>query len=175
MSSADGNGKARDERARPTVVVGVDGSEHSRAALRWAAGEAALRGARLKIVCAWSYPYVAAAGALTPVLADWEGQRGDAQVALESAVAEVAAGHEGLEVETVVVAGAAARVLLDAAEGADLLVVGSRGHGGFAGLLLGSVGQQCVSHAPCPVVVVRGEPAAHEDAGAAGRAAHASA
>ncbi len=74
--------------------------------------------------------------------------------AVERALAELGGELEGIELERCVTEGPAAQVLLDAARGGALLVVGSRGHGGFSGLMLGSVSQQCVAHAPCPVVVV---------------------
>jgi nucleotide-binding universal stress UspA family protein len=74
---------------------------------------------------------------------------------LERAIAEIARDADGVEIESKVVEGGAAEVLVEAVGGDDLLVVGSRGHGGFAGLLLGSVSQQCAQHAPCPVVIVR--------------------
>jgi len=80
------------------------------------------------------------------------------QRAVRRVVTEALGEHPGVPLEARAVEGAAARVLLDEAKDADLLVVGSRGHGGFAGLLLGSVSLHCVTHAPCPVVVVRGAP-----------------
>jgi nucleotide-binding universal stress UspA family protein len=135
------------------IVVGVDGSEESKAALRWAVEEARLRGATVRAVCAWSLPHVAGPGfAFLP--GGIEEFRRDAEGVLDAAIAEV--GSEGVDVERAAVEGGAADVLVQAAQGADLLVVGSRGHGGFAGLLLGSVSQQCAHHAPCPVVIVRG-------------------
>ena len=80
---------------------------------------------------------------------------GDARRLLETTVAETLGEDPGLEIELVVAEGHAAPVLVEAAKGADLLVVGSRGHGGFAGMLLGSVSEHCVHHASCPVIVVR--------------------
>jgi nucleotide-binding universal stress UspA family protein len=76
---------------------------------------------------------------------------------LNETITEVASPASSVRIHTKVAEGSAAQVLLDAAEGADLLVVGSRGHGGFAGALLGSVSQHCASHSPCPVLIVRGE------------------
>jgi nucleotide-binding universal stress UspA family protein len=137
------------------IVVGVDGSEESKAALRWAVGEARLRGASVRAVYAWSLPYVAAAPGLVVPQGDVADFRRDGEEMLDALVAEV--GNAGVDVERVAVEGGPAHVLVEAAEGADLLVVGSRGHGGFAGLLLGSVSQQVAHHAPCPVVIVRGE------------------
>jgi len=83
-----------------------------------------------------------------------EDVRRAAEKLVESELAELGSALSGVDVERTVVEGAAAPALIEAAEGADLLVVGSRGRGGFAGLLLGSVGQQCAHHAPCPLVIV---------------------
>jgi nucleotide-binding universal stress UspA family protein len=135
------------------ILVGVDGSDESKTALRWAVEEARLRRTALRAVYAWSPPYVAATGLAIPLGTVEEIQR-DAEELLEAAFAEV--GTEGVEVERAAVRGGASRVLVEAAWGADLLVVGSRGYGGFKGLLLGSVSQQCAQHATCPVVIVRG-------------------
>jgi nucleotide-binding universal stress UspA family protein len=134
------------------IVVGVDGSDESKAALRWAVEEARLRGAAVRVVHAWSLRYAVGPGIAIPAFTVEELQR-DSEQMLEAALAGVDAA--GLEIERVSVEGGAARLLVEAAEDADLLVVGSRGHGGFAGLLLGSVSQQCAHHAPCPVVIVR--------------------
>jgi nucleotide-binding universal stress UspA family protein len=135
------------------IVVGVDGSEESKAALRWAVEEARLRGAPLRAVYAWSLPYVEGLG-LAPTEDELESHERDGRGLLDAVIAEV--GSEGVDIERAAVQGGPARVLVEAAEGADLLVVGSRGHGGFTGLLLGSVSQQCAHHATCPVVIVRG-------------------
>ena len=139
------------------IVVGVDGSEASKEALRFAAEEARLRGVALKVVHAWDSPYepLAVAGYVPQADASLVGElRQAAERVLDSALAAVEAETEGMTVERVLIETPASRALVDAAEGADLLVVGSRGLGGFAGLLLGSVSQQCAHHAPCPVVIV---------------------
>ena len=133
------------------IVVGVDGSDCSLDALRWAVDEARLRGARIVAVNAWSLPQVSTYSEAAHV-AELSFEE-HARTALAEAVAGVDAA--GVEVERVVREGPAAAVLIDAARDASLLVVGSRGLGGFTGLLLGSVSQQCVQHAACPVVVVR--------------------
>ena len=144
--------------ARSFIVVGVDGSVESRAALHFAVEEAGLRSADVRVVHAWWFvPELEPR--TTPLEADWQTLR-DKEAArfIEEFVAN-ALGRVpvGVHVSVVPVQGVtAAAALLEAAEGADLLVVGSRGLGGFAGLLLGSVSQQCVHHAPCPVVIVRG-------------------
>ena len=134
-----------------TVVVGIDGSPGARAALGFAVEEARLRGARLVAVSAWSIPIGAGApGGLIPALGmDFEA---DVTALLDEELAAVDTG--GVEVERRVSSGPPARALVEAAESADLLVVGSRGRGGFAGLLLGSVSQQCAHHALCPVAIV---------------------
>ena len=130
------------------IVVGVDGSAASRDALRWAQWQAELTGAPLEVVTAWSYPTSYG----FPVIADVDWEQG-ARTVLDEAVDE-ALGPQA-DVTRRVVEGHAARVLVEAADGADLLVVGSRGHGGFTGMLLGSVSEHVVTHASCPVVVVR--------------------
>lgn len=136
------------------IVVGVDGSDGAIAALQWAVAEAALRGASVEAVHAWEYPFVADVTGM----AAYPVGRGDleevARQTLDRAVETAGPAPEGVAVERVLAHGGAAGVLVDAARGADLLVVGTRGHGGFTGLLLGSVSQQCAHHAPCPVVVV---------------------
>lgn len=136
-----------------TIVVGVDGSVGARAALRFALEEARLRGADVRAVAAWHLPASVYAGAYaTPDTALVEqGLETDARDAVTRTVDEIA---RGTTVETVVREGQPATVLLDEAKDADLLVVGSRGLGGFRGLLLGSVSQQCAHHASCPLVIV---------------------
>ncbi len=156
-----------------TIVVGVDGSAGAAEALRWAIAEARLRKARLRIVHAWTYGYTgmplggfAAMGGFDSYVSigvDVIDLQRAAEHLIEKTTEEVAGGVEGIEVERQVVEGAAAQVLIGASVGADLLVVGSRGHGGFVGLMLGSVSQQCVDHAPCPVVVVRSPKAMAND------------
>jgi nucleotide-binding universal stress UspA family protein len=136
------------------IVVGVDGSAGSREALRWAFTEAKLRNDALEAVIVWQYPITASLptfGAMnTPD--DFEV---DARSTLLAILADEGISAEApIPVSTLVAEGNPARALLDASEGADLLVVGSRGHGGFAGVLVGSISQQCVHHAKCPVVVV---------------------
>lgn len=138
------------------IVVGIDGSEGSEQALEWAAGEARLRGQPLTLVLAWQWPAALYAGASwTGVTPEVIGEFDElAAERLEQACAAVEPALEGLDVTRKVIEGGAAPALLEAAKGADLLVVGTRGHGGFAGLLLGSVSQQCAHHCPCPIVIV---------------------
>jgi nucleotide-binding universal stress UspA family protein len=152
-----------------TIVVGVDGSAGSDAALGWALAETRLRGSRLRVVHAYELPRsviaetsVGAAGIIAPpvVTAEDDEQlrssveeqaRGVIDSALRRAGAETV---EGLEIERAALAGPPTQVLIEAGREAELLVLGSRGHGGFLGLLLGSVSQQCAHHPPCPVVIL---------------------
>jgi nucleotide-binding universal stress UspA family protein len=134
------------------IVVGVDGSASSMKALRWAIRQAELTGAEVEAVTAWSYPSGYGSAPCGDGAVDFEGNAGKL---LFEALAEVSGIAPDVVVEPLVVQGHAVDVLVRAAEGADLLVVGSRGHGGFAGMLLGSVAQHCVHHAPCPVLVLR--------------------
>ncbi|MCL4291373.1 MAG: universal stress protein [Thermoleophilia bacterium] len=138
--------------ATPRIVVGIDGSEGSLEALRFALEEARLRGGEVAALFAWSIPFVAdvPTGLLPEVIDDF---RADAEKLLEEQIAAVG-DSGGVEIERIVVEGPPAQALVGEAEGATLLVVGSRGRGGFKGLLLGSVSSQCMQHAPCPVVVV---------------------
>jgi nucleotide-binding universal stress UspA family protein len=137
-----------------TLVVGVDGSDGAQEALRYALGEARLRGAGLRAVTAWHMPTMAyASGGMVPDV-DPTVFEESASAALDAALAALGAQADGVEIERVVRMGQPAQVLVEEARDADLLVVGSRGHGGFAGLLLGSVGHQCAMHSLCPVVIV---------------------
>lgn len=140
------------------IVVGVDGSEGSERALEWAAAEARTRKLPLTLVSAWHAPSAPMAAGMA-----WGGVAavdaiGDLRMFAAKRLDDVCSEHAdelaGLEVTRSVVQDDAAPALIDAAEDADLLVVGTRGHGGFAGLLLGSVSQHCVHHSPCPTVVV---------------------
>jgi len=138
------------------IVVGVDGSESSKEALAWAVRQARLTRAVVEAVTAWDYPK--AYGYPVPILdVDFAGL---ATKTVTDAIAEIPADSEAAAIRHRVVKGNAARVLVDASVGADLLVVGSRGHGGFVEALLGSIGQHCAQHAACPVVVIR-DSAAH--------------
>jgi nucleotide-binding universal stress UspA family protein len=141
------------------IVVGVDHSAGARAALRFALEEARLRHARLRVVHAWQFGYIGATGlegALPAVGGELEDFRRGAEAALDETLTDVGAEKDGVAIEPRVDQGSAAAVLVEESRDADLLVVGSRGHGGFAQLLLGSVSQQCAQHAFCPVVIVRG-------------------
>ena len=137
------------------IVVGIDASKDSHRALRWAVEEARLRGADLEVVHAYPTPDLTALPMVVTLPSDEE-LRVAATSILDEVLDEVG-GTEDLKVIKTVQAGGAASVLTQAAEGADLLVVGARGLGGFRGLLMGSVSQQSVTHSPCPVVVVTPE------------------
>jgi nucleotide-binding universal stress UspA family protein len=145
--------KNRQHEDWPRIVVGVDGFESSKAALRWAIRQAKLTGAVVEAVIAWHVP----AGTGMVPTADMPDYQQDAFEILAEAMAETSTVDPDVQVCPRVVEGQAGRILVAAAEGADLLVVGSRGHGGLAEALLGSVGQYCVHHAPCPVVIMRGK------------------
>lgn len=136
------------------VVVGVDGSPSSLAALRFAAEAAGLRQARLVVAHAWRDPAVRTYhGRTLPTAARW---REEAQATLRDSLREGLAGVHGVKVESRLIEGPEHRALVEAAEGADLLVVGSRGRGGWRGLLLGSVSLRCLTLSEVPVAVVRG-------------------
>ncbi|MER7584122.1 universal stress protein [Kitasatospora sp. NPDC097691] len=141
--------------ASPRIIVGVDGSPASEQALQWAIHYAEAVGGRVEAIAAWEYP----------AFYGWAGQSGAIAAAynpeelagktLSETVTKVVGAAPAVQISESVMPGNAARVLLDAAEGAALVVVGSRGLGGFSGLLLGSVSRHLTEHAPCPVVVVR--------------------
>lgn len=139
------------------IVVGVDGSDSSRTALEWAYDEATHHGASLTVVSTWhppALPMTPPYGSIPPE--DYGGQpRRDALDLLERFTAALVPREPAVDVRTSVEEGNPAKVLIERSKDADLLVVGSRGHGGFKGMLLGSVSQHLVAHSECPVVVVR--------------------
>jgi nucleotide-binding universal stress UspA family protein len=141
------------------IVVGVDGSAASAMALDWALREAKARGARVEAVAGWRMPgwFAAEAGGperLAELASDLED---NARRRLRQQVRGASGVGRGVPVDEIVVREHAAKALLEISKGADLLVVGSRGRGGFAGLLLGSVSSACLAHAPCPVAVIRAQ------------------
>jgi nucleotide-binding universal stress UspA family protein len=165
------------DKTQPVVVVGIDGSKSSSKALAWAAEEARMRGAVLRVVHAYrlsrlsSAEYLEASTPVEPaglnvwgenayesfrsqVVSESEDERGNAEDAVAGQVAAVLGDSPDVPVQHIVTEGRAVQVILDAAEDADLVVVGSRGRGGFSGLLLGSVSSQVTHHAHCPVTVV---------------------
>jgi nucleotide-binding universal stress UspA family protein len=137
------------------VVVGVDGSDYSKSALRWAAGEAKTHDAELTVASVWTPPptidppdgNIAWGTDLEPQL--------QATAILQTTVEDVLGEDPGLVVRREVRGGNPARVLIDLSEGADALIVGSRGHGGFVGMVLGSVSQHVAAHAATTVIVIR--------------------
>lgn len=143
------------------IIVGVDGSPQADAAVRWALARARHTGARLRLLHAYSVPVPAPAMSLAaagPYAADRVEYAAEAGEAVLAAAAELARAHaDGVEVSTELRVGGAAQALIEASEQAGLVVVGSRGLGGFTGLLLGSVGVQVSAHARCPTVVVHGD------------------
>ena len=139
--------------ATPRIVVGVSSSPASRRALAWAAEEARLRQAELHAVFAWQYPFELADGTYVPPMPNTELEEWAQQVVAEEVATAV---PPGIEVRPDARCGSAAPVLLEASEGAALLVVGTSGHGRITGLLLGSTSQYLAVHAHCPVVVIHG-------------------
>jgi len=131
------------------IVVGVDGSDGSRDALRWAAGQARLTGAPLRVVAAWRWPnYVTRIPPGADLQAETTG-------VLRDLVEPLRTEFPGLDISEHVLQGPAGPALLTQAAGAALLVVGAQGRAAFPGMLVGSVAEYCVRHGPCPVVVVR--------------------
>jgi len=154
MNAAASSRTDRDHLSGP-VVVGVDGSPASRRALEWAVQEAAAKGTKVLALSAYlvpsllsAAPYAAGSPALKEELAD------EANKLLSQLVSATATSHREVEIEAKVVEGSAANILIEASRDASALVVGSRGHGGMVGSLLGSVSHRSVAHAYCPVVVV---------------------
>lgn len=131
------------------IVVGVDGSPPSIAALRYAATLATALGTAIEVVTTWTYP----TSADVPLLSDWDPAE-DAASALEASIQEAFGGEPPVPLTRTVLSGPAAKTLIEASATSRMLVLGSRGHGGFIGLLLGSVSATCSAHARCPVLIV---------------------
>jgi len=148
-------GRAEDEMNR--IVVGIDGSEASQRALHWAVEEARAHGATVAAVHGWLGP-AAAMYSLGAIPIDPDLFREAAREVLDKAIASIDDADLVKPLEAKLVEGGASHVILEEALDADLVVVGSRGRGGFAGLLLGSVSQQVVHHATCPVLVIPAPP-----------------
>jgi nucleotide-binding universal stress UspA family protein len=149
------------------IVVGVDGSEGSRRALLWAADEAARRGSTLDVVhtyeleptwASYAYDETMSPEVWEKVRADIEASTRQAAVHAQALVEHMVRDLDGVEVESSTIESRhAAQALVERSRDAEMLVVGSRGRGGFRSLLLGSVSQQCAHHAECPVVIIRPE------------------
>ena len=142
------------------IVVGVDGSSSSSDALDWAARQAELTDSDIDVVIAWEWPTVYGSPFAFP--SDYD-PIADAKRVLDSVIASAAAAHPTVEFQPIVKEGHPAPALVAASKGADLLVVGSRGHGEFTGMLLGSVSEHCVTNAHCPVLVLRNEEVANAE------------
>lgn len=140
------------------VVVGVDGSPSALEALKWAAHYASATGGTVRAVLAWHYP--TAAGnppvGVTPAVVETEVEQSREDV-IDEAITSALGPQPTVKIERKAVYGHPAQVLIDESADADLLVVGHRGHGGFSGMMLGSVSTHCVTHAHCPVTVVRAD------------------
>jgi nucleotide-binding universal stress UspA family protein len=147
-----GTAAAGDASESHRIVVGLDGSPSSYAATEWAARQAELTGARLDVVAAWELP--TSYGWSLPIPSDWDPAQDDKEL-LEKSLEPIHAAHPGVAIHATVIEGHPSTILEKASTGADLLVVGSRGHGVAAGMLLGSVSEHCVIHARCPVLVLR--------------------
>lgn len=139
----------------PLIIVGVDDSVGAKAAVRFAVEEARFRSATLRAVHAWHWDHVGVEGPYPAGHLELADARAVAETLLYAAVGEELVDGDATEIEHRVVEGSPAAVLIGESRHADLLVVGSRGRGGFAQLLLGSVSNQCAQHAECPVVIVR--------------------
>lgn len=152
--------KPQNWQPESTIVVGIDGSEDSDRALRWAANQARLANARLHVVHAWDRPYVAPdslAGTVPFLAEDQDRLAESAEEVLQASLTRCLGDQAGLKVTSEVREGYPSAVLTDVASGdhAQLLVMGTRGLGGFTSMLLGSVAHQCLHHAVCPVAVIR--------------------
>ncbi|MGB8861089.1 MAG: universal stress protein [Ilumatobacteraceae bacterium] len=146
------HGTDRHDDTIDRIVVGVDGSAGSEEALLWAVEEALRCGSELVLVHGWVYPYV---GSRTGVAEPRDEMRLDAMRTLEASALRVHAVAPSVRCQSIITEESPAKALIDAAAQADLVVVGSRGHGGFSALLLGSVSRTVLQHSPRPVVVVR--------------------
>jgi nucleotide-binding universal stress UspA family protein len=134
------------------IVVGYDGSQSSADALAWAVRQTVLTGSTLAVVMTWEWPN--SYGWAVPIPDDFDPEA-DVRTVLDTAVAGIRDDHPTLKLEPQLISGHPAPALVEASKGADLLVVGSRGHGEFVGMLVGSVSEYCVTNAHCPVLVHR--------------------
>lgn len=132
------------------IVVGVDGSPEAHEALVWAIDEARRRNATVEAIHAWHQPFATGYAYMGEM--DMGKFADEAEAVIDSAFSTV--DTSGVTVERKVMTGSPAQVLVEQAKGAAMLVVGSRGRGGFTGLLLGSVSQQAAHHTPCPIVII---------------------
>lgn len=148
-ASSQSDARSTEERACGHIVVGVDGSASSIDALRFASRAAVAFGVPLDAIAAWNLP----AGFEVPLMAGWSPEE-DAHTLLDDAAEAVFGADRPLWFRATTRRGSAAQVLIEESVGAEMLALGSRGHGGFVGLLLGSVSAACAAHAHCPVLIV---------------------
>jgi nucleotide-binding universal stress UspA family protein len=134
------------------IVVGVDGSACSIAALNWVVRQAELTGAQVEALTTWEWPNTYGVALMVP---DGYDPEADARAVLEDSIRPARQSHPEIIIRPIVVQSHPAPALVEASRGADLVVVGSRGHGEFTGMLLGSVSEHCASNAHCPVLVLR--------------------
>jgi nucleotide-binding universal stress UspA family protein len=140
-----------DQQTTGLIIVGVDGSDESEAALEWAVEDARRRNARVRVVTGFDFPWTSI---IVPTFNEVDYER-EAQALLDRTLETFRASHPDVELDSLLVPGRPAVALVEAARHADLLVVGGHGHGRLQGMHLGSVATYCVHHAPCPVVVHR--------------------
>jgi nucleotide-binding universal stress UspA family protein len=140
------------QSVRSRIVVGFDGSPSSFDALSWAVRQAELTAVGLELVMCWEWP--SSYGWAVPIPEDFDPE-GDIGRTVETAVAPIRSERPDLSIEARVVRGHPEPILVEASKGADLLVLGSRGHGEFVGMVIGSVSEYCAAHAHCPVLVHR--------------------
>ena len=148
----DGPRTNPDRQATKGIVVGIDGSSSSAAAAEWAAHQAELTDSTLRAITTWHSP--TNFGYPMPIPEGFD-PAAEARKILDEAVAKLRASHPSVDIHTSVAEGYIAQILVEASSNAELLVVGSRGHGELAGMLVGSVSEHCVGHAHCPVLVFR--------------------
>lgn len=148
---------SENDTAEPLILVGVDGSPASLRALSWAMRQAVLTGAVLEIVATWEWPSSYGSAGWGGVMPSDYDPEGDTRQMVEEIATSLQVAYPIVDVRTKVVEGHPAPVLTELSRQADLLVLGNRGHGAFAGMLVGSVSDHCVAHARCPVVVVHDE------------------
>lgn len=154
MNASAIRGSEHSDQTSP-IVVGVDGSPSSRLALDWAVREAEAHGNPVLAISTYFIPAIAtAAPGFTFDPGNMEELADQCRAVLATEIAEAQRDHPSVQIESKAIQGPAAPILIEASGRASAVVVGSRGHGGFVGLLLGSVSQQCVTHAHCPVVVI---------------------
>jgi nucleotide-binding universal stress UspA family protein len=142
-------------KTRHSIIVGVDGSEHSRHAVEWAAAEAKVRGARLEIVSCWEFPMLIGSEVIWTAAPHRDALIEAAAARANRVVQEANVVESGVDYTIITPEGRAGDELVRLAADADLLVVGSRGNGSAKELLLGSVSNLCAHHSTCPVVIIR--------------------